>query len=70
MTLFERWRMERLPSVPGLKTLKKPRFWRGPFRHVPRFVSRRTPKGLYARSLIIIIAPMVLLQSVLAFVFM
>ncbi|GAA0599644.1 MULTISPECIES: ATP-binding protein [Paenochrobactrum] len=28
------------------------------------------PKGLYARSLIIIIAPMVLLQSVVAFVFM
>ena len=39
-------------------------------RRVPRFVSRRTPKGLYARSLIIIIAPMVLLQSVVAFVFM
>jgi two-component system osmolarity sensor histidine kinase EnvZ len=28
------------------------------------------PRGLYARSLIIIIAPMVLLQSVIAFVFM
>ncbi len=28
------------------------------------------PKGLYARSLIIIIAPMVLLQSVIAYVFM
>jgi two-component system, OmpR family, osmolarity sensor histidine kinase EnvZ len=28
------------------------------------------PKGLYARSLIIIVAPMVILQSVLAFVFM
>ena len=28
------------------------------------------PKGLYARSLIAIIAPMVLLQSVIAFVFM
>ena len=28
------------------------------------------PKGLYQRSLIIIIAPMVLLQSVLVFVFM
>ncbi len=39
-------------------------------RQVQRFVSRRTPKGLYARSLIIIIAPMVLLQSVVAFVFM
>jgi len=28
------------------------------------------PKGLYARALVIIIAPMVILQSVVAFVFM
>ena len=28
------------------------------------------PKGLYARSLLIIIAPMVMLQSVVAFMFM
>ncbi len=38
-----------------------------------RFFGRFTqsmPRGLYARSLIIIIAPMVLLQSVIAFVFM
>lgn len=28
------------------------------------------PKGLYARSLIIIIAPMVLLQAIIAYVFM
>ncbi|MBK3745523.1 two-component sensor histidine kinase, partial [Paraburkholderia aspalathi] len=35
-----------------------------------RWFARRMPKGLYARSLIIIIAPMVLLQSVIAFVFM
>lgn len=35
-----------------------------------RWLSRRTPKGLYARSLIIIIAPMVLLQAVVASVFM
>ena len=38
------------------------RFWRQ--------VSRRMPKRLYARSLIIVIAPMILLQSVIAFVFM
>lgn len=38
------------------------RFWRK--------VSRRMPKRLYARSLIIVIAPMILLQSVVAFVFM
>jgi two-component system osmolarity sensor histidine kinase EnvZ len=35
-----------------------------------RRVSRRMPKRLYARSLIIVIAPMILLQSVVAFVFM
>jgi len=32
--------------------------------------NRITPKGLYARALLIIIAPMVILQSVIAFVFM
>lgn len=35
-----------------------------------RWFASRMPKGLYGRSLIIIIAPMVLLQSVVAFVFM
>ncbi|KXF76738.1 ATPase [Paramesorhizobium deserti] len=35
-----------------------------------RWLARKMPKRLYARSLIIIIAPMVLLQSVIAFVFM
>ena len=40
------------------------------WRRVARWFSKRLPKGLYGRSLIIIIAPMVLLQSVLAFVFM
>lgn len=34
------------------------------------WIAKRMPKGLYPRSLIIIIAPIVLLQSVLAFVFM
>src|SRR3954471_8142846 len=38
------------------------RFW--------RFVSRYMPKRLYARSLIIVIAPMILLQSFIAFMFM
>jgi two-component system, OmpR family, osmolarity sensor histidine kinase EnvZ len=45
-----------------------------PLRPVPRRVGRwigdRLPKGLYARSLIIIIAPVVLLQSVIAYTFM
>ncbi|BDA85803.1 two-component sensor histidine kinase [Aureimonas sp. SA4125] len=86
MTLFERIRpgagtrkaLARLapPPLPGWArrlhpaTLPKLDIWRGPLRHVPRWVSRHMPKGLYPRSLIIIIAPMVLLQSVVAFVFM
>ncbi|MGP0093583.1 MAG: ATP-binding protein [Xanthobacteraceae bacterium] len=35
-----------------------------------RWLNSFMPKGLYARSLLIIIAPMVILQSVVAFVFM
>ncbi|MCG6122409.1 MAG: ATP-binding protein [Microvirga sp.] len=35
-----------------------------------RWVGSRMPKGLYARALIIIIAPIVLLQSVIAYTFM
>jgi two-component system, OmpR family, osmolarity sensor histidine kinase EnvZ len=47
-----------LPPRTGLTD----RFW--------RWVAGVLPKGLYARSLIIIIAPVVLLQSVIAYVFM
>ncbi|EKF17259.1 sensor histidine kinase [Nitratireductor pacificus] len=43
---------------------------RRPWRRFWRVVSRYMPKRLYARSLIIVIAPMLLLQSVIAFVFM
>jgi two-component system osmolarity sensor histidine kinase EnvZ len=35
-----------------------------------RAIAARMPKGLFARALIIIIAPMVLLQSVVAYIFM
>ncbi|MCX8282317.1 ATP-binding protein [Phyllobacterium sp. 0TCS1.6C] len=42
----------------------------GPWRKFTRWLARWMPKRLYARSLIIIIAPMVLLQSLIAFVFM
>src|SRR5580692_12554425 len=35
-----------------------------------RFFKSMLPKGLYARALLIIITPMVILQSVVAFVFM
>jgi two-component system osmolarity sensor histidine kinase EnvZ len=37
---------------------------------VNAWVYRRMPKGLYARALLIIVTPMVVLQSVVAFVFM
>jgi two-component system osmolarity sensor histidine kinase EnvZ len=39
-------------------------------RKYTRWFRKRVPTGLYARSLLIIIVPMVLLQSVIAFVFM
>jgi two-component system osmolarity sensor histidine kinase EnvZ len=38
--------------------------------HLARWINSFMPKGLYARALLIIIAPMVILQSVVAFVFM
>ncbi len=40
------------------------------WRKVSRWLNSVMPKGLYARALLIIIAPMVILQSVVAFVFM
>jgi two-component system osmolarity sensor histidine kinase EnvZ len=43
---------------------------RGLYRRFARAVGALMPKGLFARSLIIIIAPVVLLQSLVAFVFM
>ncbi|MFC5386069.1 ATP-binding protein [Aquamicrobium segne] len=45
-------------------------FLRKAWRHFWHRISRYMPKRLYARSLIIIIAPMILLQSVIAFDFM
>ncbi|MBN8998155.1 MAG: HAMP domain-containing protein [Rhizobiales bacterium] len=41
-----------------------------PYRYLGRRIGQAMPKGLYARALIIIIAPIVILQSVVAFVFM
>jgi two-component system osmolarity sensor histidine kinase EnvZ len=43
---------------------------RGAYGRLARAVGGAMPKGLFARSLIIIIAPVVLLQSLVAFVFM
>src|SRR6202161_3398598 len=42
----------------------------GPWDRFGRWVKSMMPKGLYARSLLIIIVPMVVLQSVVAFLFM
>lgn len=54
-------------SARATRTLKAvPRIWN----RFWRLVSLYMPKRLYARSLIIVIAPMILLQSVVAFVFM
>jgi two-component system osmolarity sensor histidine kinase EnvZ len=50
-----------LPETPERRRL---------FRRIMGPIGQRMPKGLYARALIIIIAPMVLLQSVLTFVFL
>lgn len=41
-----------------------------PWTRIGLWITSRLPKGLYARALLIIVTPMVLLQSVVAFVFM
>src|SRR5215213_7994799 len=52
----------RLRNAAGHASTAWGRFW--------QFINTFMPKGLYARALLIIIAPMVILQSVVAFVFM
>lgn len=54
--------LERGLRLLSIANLVWRRFW--------KLISRYMPKRLYARSLIIVIAPMLLLQSVVAFVFM
>jgi two-component system osmolarity sensor histidine kinase EnvZ len=58
MTTFDTFKreMERVPAAG--------------WKRFGRWLRRQLPTGLYARSLLIIIIPMVLLQSVVAFVFM
>lgn len=48
------------------------RFRRGtaPLRHVGQALLRQLPKGLYARSILIVVTPIFLLQFVVAYVFM
>jgi two-component system, OmpR family, osmolarity sensor histidine kinase EnvZ len=55
-------------SAPAIKSsLSRPRlFWR----EFARALANLLPKGLYARSLLIVIAPMVLLQTAVAYIFM
>jgi two-component system, OmpR family, osmolarity sensor histidine kinase EnvZ len=57
--------MDALSPAPPLREERRPLF-----RRIMGPIGERMPKGLYARALIIIIAPMVLLQSVLTFVFL
>lgn len=54
--------------VPVLNRLGVLLAW--PLKTLPSAIARRMPKRLYARALIIVIAPMILLQSLIAFVFM
>ena len=53
---------------PMLKRFGKILAW--PLVALPTFIYKQMPKRLYARALIIVIAPMILLQSLIAFVFM
>jgi two-component system osmolarity sensor histidine kinase EnvZ len=57
--------------VDATALVEQPRMMaRGLLRRAARWLAGVMPKGLYARSLIIIITPVVLLQSVVAYVFM
>jgi two-component system osmolarity sensor histidine kinase EnvZ len=55
-------------GITRLRTTARRLF--GGYSRIDRFFKSVLPKGLYARALFIIIAPMVILQSVVAFVFM
>jgi two-component system osmolarity sensor histidine kinase EnvZ len=46
------------------------RLLRRTWRRIARYIAGLMPSGLFARSLIIIIAPMLILQAIIAFVFM
>lgn len=68
MAGYEQYRAE--GSVMLARIVRAGRLARAAWRRFWRSISYYMPKGLYARSLIIVIAPMILLQSVIAFVFM
>jgi two-component system, OmpR family, osmolarity sensor histidine kinase EnvZ len=55
-------------SAPAIRThFSRPRLL---WRELTRAIADLLPKGLYARSLLIVIAPMVLLQTAVAYIFM
>jgi two-component system osmolarity sensor histidine kinase EnvZ len=55
-------------SSPAMPDEQRPS--RSPLAPVARFFRRNLPRGLFARSLLIIVLPMLILQTVLVFVFM
>src|SRR5271163_3618910 len=59
--------MSALAPTPALRALVQ---FRGLWRSGARWLADLLPKGLYARSLLIVIVPMVLLQTAVAYVFM
>jgi len=66
--LSDEWR--RFADTPALRVAGQAAGQvRDGWRRISRWLNSVMPKGLYARALLIIIAPMVILQSVLAFVF-
>lgn len=59
-----------LEQTKSRANLEKRTVRRNPLRLALHWFGRKMPKGLYARSLLIIIVPMLILQSVIAYVFM
>lgn len=58
-------------QLPAIRSTYAYRLWRrSPIGRISRWLGRKMPTGLYARSLLIIIVPMVLLQSIVAYIFM
>ena len=58
-------------QLPTIRSTYAYRLWRrSPIGRISRWLGRKMPTGLYARSLLIIIVPMVLLQSIVAYIFM
>jgi two-component system, OmpR family, osmolarity sensor histidine kinase EnvZ len=62
--------LELPPARPKWWQRIGPLSWRGTISRLAGFFAELAPKGLYARTLLIIITPIVLLESVVAFTFM